>query len=77
MPNKGTPGAAGFDLYSVEDVVIPPGGSGKVALGFKLTAPPGTYARVAPRSGLAAKFAIDVGAGVIDRDYAGECAVIL
>ena len=42
-----------------------------------MTAPPGTYARLAPRSGLAAKHSLDVGAGVIDRDYGGVRAVIL
>ena len=30
------------------------------------------YARIAPRSGLAVKKFIDVGAGVIDQDYRGE-----
>jgi len=33
---------------------------------------PGTYGRVAPRSGLAWKHSIDVGAGVIDADYRGN-----
>lgn len=33
---------------------------------------PGTYGRIAPRSGLAAKKHIDVGAGVIDPDYRGS-----
>jgi dUTP pyrophosphatase len=33
--------------------------------------------RVAPRSGLAAKHSIDVGAGVIDYDYRGPVKVIL
>ena len=46
-------------------------------MGFKLTAPKGTYAWLAPRSGLALKHPVDIGAGVIDRDYAGICAVIL
>lgn len=36
-----------------------------------------TDGRVAPRSGLAAKHSIDVGAGVIDADYRGEVKVIL
>lgn len=36
-----------------------------------------TYARVAPRSGLAWKNSIDVGAGVIDYDYRGNVGVIL
>lgn len=39
--------------------------------------PEGTYGRVAPRSGLAWKNFIDVGAGVIDQDYRGNVGVIL
>merc|ERR1719319_237928 len=39
--------------------------------------PHGTYARLAPRSGLAWKHGIDVFAGVIDADYRGEVKVIL
>jgi len=35
------------------------------------------YARIAPRSGLAAKFCVDVGAGVVDADYRGEVLVLL
>ena len=39
--------------------------------------PAGNYGRIAPRSGLAAKNMIDVGAGVIDSDYRGEIKVLL
>lgn len=39
--------------------------------------PDGFYGRVAPRSGLACKNFIDVGAGVIDSDYRGEVKVLL
>jgi len=39
--------------------------------------PSGTYGRVAPRSGLAAKNFIDTGAGVIDEDYRGNVMVLL
>ena len=39
--------------------------------------PPGTYGRVAPRSGLASKHGIDVGAGVVDEDYRGPLGVLL
>lgn len=39
--------------------------------------PIGTYGRIAPRSGLAVKHSICVGAGVIDNDYRGEVKVLL
>ena len=35
------------------------------------------YFRVAPRSGLAVKSGLDVGAGVVDADYRGEVGVVL
>jgi dUTP pyrophosphatase len=39
--------------------------------------PHGTYGRIAPRSGLAWKNYIDVGAGVIDEDFTGKVQVLL
>jgi len=39
--------------------------------------PEGTYARIAPRSGLAWRHGIQVGAGVVDSDYTGEVKVVL
>jgi dUTP pyrophosphatase len=39
--------------------------------------PRGVYGRVAPRSGLAVKYGIQVGAGVIDPDYTGEISVVI
>ena len=38
---------------------------------------PGCYSSIAPRSILALKKFIDVGAGVVDSDYRGEMGVIL
>ena len=44
---------------------------------LSIATPAGTYGRIAPRSGLAAKHFIDTGAGVIDADYRGEVKVLL
>ena len=44
---------------------------------MSIAIPPNTYARVAPRSGLAVKHFIDTAAGVIDEDYRGPVGVVL
>ena len=44
---------------------------------ISIAVPEGTYGRIAPRSGLASKFGLTVGAGVIDRDYRGIVYVLL
>lgn len=76
-PTRGSEFAAGYDLYSAEDKVIPARGRTVVKTGIKIAVPAGTYGRVAPRSGLAVKHGIDTGAGVIDADYRGEVGVVL
>ena len=76
-PMRGSKFAAGYDLYAAEDAVIPGKGQGTVGTGLAIACPAGTYGRIAPRSGLAAKHSIDTGAGVIDEDYRGEVKVIL
>lgn len=77
LPVRGSPGAAGYDLTSMEAVVVLPGKRAVVATGVSVELPPGVYGRVAPRSGLAVKHGIQVGAGVIDPDYRGELKVVL
>ena len=76
-PMRATEGSAGYDLSSAVDAVIPPNGRLAVSTGIAIGLPEGTYGRVAPRSGLAYKFGIDVFAGVIDQDYRGEVKAIL
>ena len=79
VPTQGSCFAAGYDVYSVEDTNIPARGKAIIGTGIAIGMPaePPMYCRVAPRSGLAAKYGIAVGAGVIDRDYTGEVRVVL
>jgi dUTP pyrophosphatase len=77
LPIIGSIHAAGYDLHSIEDTVVPAKGKALVGTGLAFGIPEGNYGRIAPRSGLAAKNFIDVGAGVIDSDYRGEVKVLL
>ncbi|XP_056633065.1 deoxyuridine 5'-triphosphate nucleotidohydrolase-like [Diorhabda sublineata] len=76
-PTKGSIKAAGYDLKSAYDVVVPARGKALVDTGLKIELPEGCYGRIAPRSGLAVKNFIDVGAGVVDEDYRGVLKVVL
>ena len=76
-PSRGSPGSAGFDLCSAEEVIVGPGERVCVKTDLQIRVPDGTYGRVAPRSGLALRHGIDVGAGVIDGDFRGNVMVLL
>ena len=77
LPTYGSEYAAGMDLYADEIVHIYPQGKAMISTGIAVAIEPNTYLRIAPRSGLANKYAIDVLAGVVDEDYRGELKVIL
>ncbi|KHN78460.1 Deoxyuridine 5'-triphosphate nucleotidohydrolase, mitochondrial [Toxocara canis] len=76
-PTYGSEWAAGADLYSACDCTVPPKGKFVVPTDLQLEIPIGYYGRVAPRSGLATKNFIDVGAGVVDADYRGNVKILL
>ncbi|KAF8562883.1 hypothetical protein P879_10248 [Paragonimus westermani] len=76
-PTRGSSLAAGYDLYAAHEAVLPPKERGFVKTDIQIALPDGCYGRVAPRSGLALKHGIDVGAGVIDQDYRGNVGVVL
>ncbi len=77
LPVRGSKHAAGFDLSAAHPSVVPAGGMSMIKTDLAIATPPGTYGRVAPRSGLALKKSIATGAGVIDADYRGNVGVIL
>jgi dUTP pyrophosphatase len=58
-------------------MLIPAGGKAIVPTDISIAIPYGMYGRVAPRSGLAVKHFLDVGAGVIDSDYRGPVGVVM
>ncbi|KAF8401051.1 hypothetical protein HHK36_014354 [Tetracentron sinense] len=77
LPSRASPLSAGYDLSSATETKVPVRGKVLVPTDLSIGIPEGTYARIAPRSGLAWKHSIDVGAGVIDADYRGPVGVIL
>lgn len=79
LPTRGTPLAAGLDLYALEDFQMAPGAILMVRTGLGIELPQGTEGQVRSRSGLAAKHGIAVlnAPGTIDEDYRGEVKAIL
>lgn len=77
IPTQGSSLSAGLDLYSAHGGTVSARNHVLVKTDIQVILPEGTYGRVAPRSGLAYRNGLDVGAGVIDRDYTGNVGVIL
>lgn len=77
IPTRTSPGSVGYDLYSMEEIVLPPLERAFISTGVCASLPHGVYGRIAPRSGLTLKHGIQTGAGIIDPDFTGELKVIL
>ena len=77
FPTKANLSDAGFDLYSVENIIIAPQSRKTIRTGIALEMPKNMAGLVWPRSGLSVKSGIDVLAGVIDSGYRGEIMVCL
>lgn len=77
LPTRGSPDAAGLDLYADELCNLSDGMPCAVRTGIAVAIPQGYAGFVWPRSGLAAKHGVQVLAGLIDADYRGELKVLL
>ncbi|RKP27878.1 dUTP diphosphatase [Syncephalis pseudoplumigaleata] len=77
LPKRSSTLAAGYDICSARNMVVPARGRAVVPTDLAMQIPLGTYGRIAPRSGLAVRKSIDVGAGVIDADYRGPLQILL
>jgi dUTP pyrophosphatase len=77
VPTKSHESDAGWDLYSIEDSIIPPKQRKTINTGVILQIPPYMAGLIWPRSGLSVKQGLDVLAGVVDAGYRGEVMVCL
>lgn len=79
IPTRGTPDAAGVDLYALDGVTVGAGETVLVHTGVAVAIPAGYAGFIYARSGLAAKrhLAPANKVGVIDADYRGEIMVAL
>lgn len=70
---------SGFDLYSTEDIVLPPFGRALVPTGLSFDLPQGYEMQVRTKSGLAINQGLMVlnSPGTVDRGYQGEIKVIV
>jgi len=77
IPARANPGDAGLDICTAIDFKMYPGDTLCVPTGWSVSFPADMYLRIAPRSGLALKYHIDILAGVIDSGYRDEIRVVI
>lgn len=71
-------GDTGYDIYSVEDTLIPAHGTMKVPIGLDIGfIPPGYWIRIESRSGMFFRHGITAFFGVLDNSYRGTISTAL
>src|SRR5215203_5646393 len=79
MPARAHAGDSGYDLRSVDEASLPPGGRALIRAGISVAIPGGYAGLVLPRSGLAMRHGVAPvnTPGLIDSGYRGEILVPL
>lgn len=79
MPEKSRVDSAGYDLFMPDAGTIFRSYQTKVPLGFAAAIPKGYVGLILPRSGVGAKYGVELNntCGVIDSDYRGEWIAFL
>ncbi len=92
VPIRATDGSAGYDLFAYLycdkktgkfsgdlPITINPNESVLIGTGIQMAIPTGYYGQIVPKSGLAAKFGIEIpnSPGIIDSDYRGHIMVLV
>src|SRR3990167_5959310 len=78
LPYRASEEAAGWDLYSVEDKEIWPGGQISISTGLVIQPLIGYHIKIYARSGWGNAYGIGIphGVGIIDRDFSGPEDII-
>jgi len=76
LPTKAYKDDTGWDLYSSEQVTIPPNSVKLISTGIAVELPDNYWAKIFDRSGNALKRGFIILAGVIDNGYRGEIKVV-
>ncbi len=76
LPSYAHPGDVGLDLYSLEEITVPPGGHHRFYNGFALEFPEG-YAGIVKDKGSISKAGLHTMGGVFDAGFRGEYNVHL
>ncbi len=78
LPTRGSEYAAGWDLYALEEYVVPFRKSVKLRTGLRVAIPVGHEGQVRARSSLGSKgLILPHSIGTIDADYRGELFVLM
>lgn len=79
IPMYATKGAAGFDLASMDDVLIRPGETVLIDTGLVFEIPDGYEMQIRPRSGLSLKTGLRINnaPGTIDSDFLDSVKIIM
>lgn len=75
-PRQGSDQAAGWDVFSPENIIVPGGRRKRIPLGFSLELPVGWCARLKQRSSMFEKGLI-TNDSPIDSDFRGEICVLV
>jgi len=78
LPKKNNDTDSGYDVFCIEDKVIPAKGSAVVDVGLKFAyIPENFWIKVESRSGLGFKYGILAHPGIIDNGYRGDAGIKL
>ena len=78
LPTKNHSSDTGYDVYSIENKIIPARGCNVVSVGLKFAfIAEGFWVKVESRSGLGFKYSIFAHPGIIDNGYRGDAGVKL